>query len=156
MILYTFIYNSENSENTNRKRRLDTGTSTGKPENDLWNQTHVQLVRDLEKRGTIWRYSSKHLTLWTDEILKGNSSGANEEPEWSDHIEAVVVPPKSRRQSPPKEQKGNSTEPTSPSTLETLLALEAKKNETMQSAAMMMFMQLCSGTGTTGGFQVQY
>lgn len=95
------------SDVNSRKRRLDLGSSAvgGKPENELWNEVHVTIVRDLEKRGTLWRFSSKHLKVWTDEIVDGNSAGVNEEPDWDKHIEAVTVPPKSRRSVSPKEQK---------------------------------------------------
>lgn len=116
-----------------RKRQLDMGTSASsanKQENDTWNQTHVYLVRDLERRGYLWRYNTKHLKLWTDEILNGNSSGINEEPDWTKHIEATVVPPKSKRLSgsPREQQPSNNVVqtkpvPASPSTLETFLLM---------------------------------
>ena len=72
------------------------GTSLGgkSAENDLWNEMHVRLVRDLEKRGTLWRYGAKHLKLWTDQIVSGTSGGVNDEPVWEEHIDAVLVPPK--------------------------------------------------------------
>jgi len=62
------------------KRKLDMGgPSTVKgSENELWNDTHITLVQDLEKRGILWRYSSKHLKVWTDCIISGNSGGVNE------------------------------------------------------------------------------
>ena len=66
-------------------------------DNELWNETHVALVKYLEKRGTLWRYGAKHLKLWTDEILNGNSGGANDEPLWDKHIDAVSVPPKTKK-----------------------------------------------------------
>lgn len=68
-----------------------------KDENDLWNQCHAQLIRDLEKKGTLWRYSHKHLKLWTDEIVEGRSYGIGEEPDWTAHIDKVVTPPKTSR-----------------------------------------------------------
>ena len=94
-------------------------------ENELWNNTHVQLVRDLEKKGTLWRFNSKHLTLWTDEIIKGNSAGINEEPDWEKHVEVVMVPPNSKRQQSgsPKEEKQNTNHNTFQGVLETTMAL---------------------------------
>jgi hypothetical protein len=66
-------------------------------ENELWNDIHVSLVRDLEKKGIMWRYNISHLKLWTDMIYEGFLSGIGEEPMWEDHLEIVRVPPKSRR-----------------------------------------------------------
>lgn len=71
--------------------------SLGKEENDVWNETHVRLVRDLEKRGTLWRYATRHLKFWTDEIVNGNSGGINEEPEWENHLDVINVPPKLKK-----------------------------------------------------------
>lgn len=109
---------------------MSSSSSANKEENDTWNQTHVHLVRDLERRGSLWRYNTKHLKLWTDDILNGHSSGINEEPDWTKHIEAITVPPKSKRLSgSPKEQPQSNTVsqtnpvPTTPSTLETLLMM---------------------------------
>lgn len=76
-------------------------TSDSKNDNELWNEMHVSLVRDLEKKGILWRYSTKHLRLWTDLILAGKSSGCGEEPQWELHLEQIIVPPKSRRTSSP-------------------------------------------------------
>ena len=74
------------------------GEKTGtQEENELWNQIHVTLVRDLETKGILWRYGIKHLKLWTDLILDGKCSGAGEEPTWEEYLEPVIVPPKSRR-----------------------------------------------------------
>lgn len=67
----------------------------------MWNDTHVNLVKDLEKRGTLWRYGSQHLKLWTDEIMKGNVGGSNEEPCWENHLsDHLFAPPKSKRPTP--------------------------------------------------------
>ena len=49
-------------------------------ENDLWNDIHCALVRDLEKKGILNRYGVKHLKLWTDQIIEGKSAGIGEEP----------------------------------------------------------------------------
>ena len=68
---------------------MDRSCTVKGSDNELWNDTHITLVQDLEKRGTLWRYSSKHLKLWTDCIISGNSGGVNDEPNWEDHIEAV-------------------------------------------------------------------
>ena len=66
-------------------------------DNESWNDIHVALVKDLEKRGTLWRYGTKHLKLWTDEIMSGKSAGINEEPVWEEHIDAVSVLPKMKK-----------------------------------------------------------
>jgi hypothetical protein len=57
------------------------------------------LVRDLERKGILWRYAVKHLKLWTDMIVDGKLSDVGEEPERSEHLEEIIVPPKSRSQS---------------------------------------------------------
>ena len=66
-------------------------------ENDLWNDVHVSLVRDLEKRGVMWRYNIHHLKHWTDDIVNGKSSGVGDEPDWEKCIDVVKVPPKNKR-----------------------------------------------------------
>ena len=43
-------------------------------QNKLWNEIHVNLVRDLERKGLLWRYGVKHLKLWADMILDGKCS----------------------------------------------------------------------------------
>ncbi|KXJ23339.1 uncharacterized protein LOC110250738 [Exaiptasia diaphana] len=82
-----------------RKRKLDMSQGTTNPENDTWNTIHLTLIRDLESKGIKHRYSIKHLKLWTDLIVGGRLSGIGEEPNWTDHLEEVIVPPKSRRSS---------------------------------------------------------
>ena len=69
-------------------------------QNELWNEIHVNLVRDLESKGLLWRYGVKHLKLWTDMILDGKCSGVGEEPQWEEHLEQVIIPPKSRKSTP--------------------------------------------------------
>ena len=57
-------------------------------QNELWtDEIHVNLVRDLESKGLLWRYGVKHLKLWTDMILGGKCSGVGEEPQWQEHLE---------------------------------------------------------------------
>ena len=68
-------------------------------ENEVWNELHVQLVRDLEKKGVLWRYGVKHLKLWTDLMLTGQVAGVGEEPEWEQHLDKIITPPKSKRHS---------------------------------------------------------
>ena len=74
--------------------------SATQEQNELWNEIHVKLVRDLESRGILWRYGVKHLKLWTDMIIDGKCSGVGEEPQWEEHLEQVIIPPKSRKRSP--------------------------------------------------------
>ena len=33
---------------------------------ELWSHCHTNLLRDLEKKGTLWRYNHRHLKVWTD------------------------------------------------------------------------------------------
>ncbi|KXJ07601.1 hypothetical protein AC249_AIPGENE22761 [Exaiptasia diaphana] len=49
------------------------------------------------KKGKLWRYSHKHLKLWTDDIVEGRSYGIGAEPDWTAHIDKVVTPPKTSR-----------------------------------------------------------
>ena len=74
--------------------------SATQEQNELWNEIHVKLVRDLESRGILWRYGVKHLKLWTDMIIDGKCSGVGEEPQWEEHLEQVIIPPKSSKRSP--------------------------------------------------------
>ena len=74
--------------------------SATQEQNELWNEIHVKLVRDLESRGILWRYGVKHLKIWTDMIIDGKCSGVGEEPQWEEHLEQVIIPPKSRKRSP--------------------------------------------------------
>lgn len=77
-------------------------------ENDLWNDVHCALVRDLEKKGILNRYGVKHLKLWTDQIIEGKSAGVGEEPKWENYIDQVGVPPKPpARRSPQGEMEAN-------------------------------------------------
>ena len=76
---------------------LENKKTSSKEENDLWNEIHISLVRDLETKGILWRYGVKHLKLWTDMIINGKCSGVGEEPVWEDHLEQVIIPPKSRK-----------------------------------------------------------
>lgn len=64
----------------------------------MWNDAHCSLVRDLEKKGTISRYSTRHLKLWTDHIMEGKSAGIGDEPQWEDYIDMIGVPPKKGRE----------------------------------------------------------
>lgn len=80
---------------------MQRGEKTGTQEqNELWNEIHVSLVRDLEKKGLLWRYGVKHLKLWTDLIMDGKCCGVGEEPQWEEHLEQVITPPKSKKTNP--------------------------------------------------------
>ena len=110
-------------------------------ENELWNDIHYALVRDLEKKGALQRYGVKHLKLWTDLILEGKSAGVGEEPPWEEYIEQVGVPPKSPRDFTKKD---DSTKSTSTDDLlkamilqnQQRLELESKRAETFQNSLM--------------------
>lgn len=60
-------------------------------DNELWNDIYVVLVKDLEKRGILWRYGIKYFKLWIDEIMSGNLVGINEELVWEKYIDVVFV-----------------------------------------------------------------
>ena len=85
------------SNTSSRRRKPDLGGNSSTSENDLWNDVHVSLVRDLEKRGVMWRYNIHHLKHWTDEIVNGKSSGIGDEPDWDKCVDIVKVPPKNKR-----------------------------------------------------------
>ncbi|KAK3699693.1 hypothetical protein QZH41_014667, partial [Actinostola sp. cb2023] len=110
-------------------------------ENELWNDIHCSLVRDLEKKGAVGRYGVKHLKLWTDLIVEGKSTGIGDEPSWEKHLEQIGVPPKSPRDSVRK------ASPNSVSSTDDLLKamivqnqqrleLETKRAETFQNSLM--------------------
>jgi len=69
-------------------------TCTG-TDNETWNSIYLALVRDLKSKGIKHRYGVKHLKLWTDMIMDGRSQGIGEEPDWSEHLEEVIVSLKS-------------------------------------------------------------
>ena len=123
-----------NNSGNSRKRRLDMGSCFGKKsgDNELWNDTHVTLVRDLEKRGTLWRYGTKHLKLWTDQIISGNSGGVNEEPVWEKHIDAVSVPPKTK-----KSQASRVDSPSSTDHLLQMMFLQQQQRSEMMTTALL-------------------
>lgn len=78
--------------------QLVQGASNVKTSNDIWNDVHCDLVRELEKKGIITRYNVRHLKLWTDLIVKGKSAGVGNEPNWEEFIDIIGVPPKKRRE----------------------------------------------------------
>lgn len=82
-----------------RKRKLNLEGNNSATENQLWNDVHVSLVRDLEKKGVMWRYNINHLKHWTDQIVDGKSFGVGDEPDWEKCIDIVKVPPKNMRKS---------------------------------------------------------
>ena len=63
-----------------------------KKSNGQWNKIHVNLVRNLEKKGTRMRYGTQHLTLWTNMILEGRIS-MEEEPQWEKYVDQTDVLP---------------------------------------------------------------
>lgn len=78
--------------------QLVQGASNVKTSNDIWNDVHCDLVRELEKKGIITRYNVRHLKLWIDLIVKGKSAGVGNEPNWEEFIDIIGVPPKKRRE----------------------------------------------------------
>lgn len=98
--------------------------------NDVWNDTHCSLVRELEKKGNLYRYSHRHLSVWTDEIVAGNSNGIYEEPEWEKFIDVVGIPPKERRSSSKYTPKGD--EKTSSSTDDLIKAMLVQNQQRME------------------------
>lgn len=102
--------------------------------NELWNDTHVALVKDLEKRGTLWRYGTKHLKLWTDQIVSGNSGGASDEPIWEDHIDAVFAPPKTKRS--PISSKAPVDPSCSTNQMLQMMCLQQQRNDMIQTTLL--------------------
>ena len=103
-------------------------------------EQHISLVEDLQKRGTLWRYSAKHLKFWTDQMISGNCGGINDEPKWEDHISAVSFPPKSKKS--PSSAKGTTppqaTTPPAASNnlLEMMILQQQQRSEYMQTALL--------------------
>ena len=110
-IIDNYIVCATDAFSSKRRRKLDMNeeSSASKNDNTLWNEIHVSLVRDLERKGILWRYGTKHLKLWTDMIVDGRSSGIGEEPQWEAHLEQVIIPPRSRRSSSPGSVSSTST-----------------------------------------------
>ena len=134
MLSFTGSPNKTSNSGNSRKRRLDMGSSfSGKSaDNESWNDIHVALLKDLEKRGTLWRYGTKHLKLWTDEIMSGNSAGINEEPVWEKHIDAVSVPPKMKKSPTVKIDSPSSTN----HLLQMMFMQQQQRSEMMQTALL--------------------
>lgn len=113
-------------------------------ENDLWNDVHCALVRDLEKKGILNRYGVKHLKLWTDQIIEGKSAGVGEEPKWENYIDQVGVPPKPpARRSPQGEMASKQKAATTDDLLKAMIIqnqqrmdLESKRAETFQNSLL--------------------
>lgn len=133
----TLDFSSE-AESVQQPSKLKTG-------NDLWNEVHCSLVRDLEKKGTLNRYGVKHLKLWSDEIISGKSSGIGEEPIWQNFIDQVGVPPKPPRLSPQSSATPSVTPMTTDDLLKTMfiqnqqrMEIEAKRAETFQNSMMVI------------------
>ena len=101
-----------------------------KSSNDCWNEHHIQLVKELEKKGTLSRYSVKHLKVWTDCILEGKSAGVGDEPNWGCYIDLVGVPPKKPHEKGklPVAERSDS----SPSTGDLLKALMIQNQQTTE------------------------
>lgn len=101
-------------------------------DNESWNDIHFALVKNLEKRGTLWRYGTKHLKLWTDQIMSGKSAGINEEPVWEEHIDAVSVPPKMKKSPTVKVDSSSSTN----HLLQIMFMQQQQQSEMMQTALL--------------------
>ena len=128
-------------------------------ENDLWNDAHCALVRDLERKGTVGRYGVKHLKLWTDLILEGKSAGVGEEPKWENYIDQVGVPPKPARLPAQPEMSSGQNTATTDDLLKALiiqnqqrLELESKRAENFQNSLL----ALMANTSPTLHSQVQH
>lgn len=113
---------------------MNSSSTANGSDNEVWNETHIALVQDLEKRGTLWRYSAKHLKLWTDDILSGNSGGINDEPKWEEHIEAISFPPKTKKSTPAT--KVTTVPQTSTTLLEMMMLQQQQRSDLMQTAML--------------------
>ena len=114
-------------------------------ENDLWNDVHCALVRDLEKKkGILNRYGVKHLKLWSDQIIEGKSAGVGEEPKWENYIDQVGISPKPPpRQSAQGEMASRQKSATTDDLLKAMIIqnqqrmdLESKRAETLQNSLL--------------------
>lgn len=115
-----------------------------KTSNDVWNDIHVDLVRDLEKKGTISRYSVRHLKLWTELIVEGKSAGLGDEPDWEEFIDVIGVPPKRRsseKMSTPQSQAETSTD----QLLKAMMIQNQRNTEVFQTSllAILANQQVC-------------
>jgi hypothetical protein len=106
--------------------------------NETWNNTHIMLVRDLEKKGTFPRYGVRHLKLWTDLIVSGRSKGVGDEPSWEESINEIGVPPKGRDDKQNKEKRKDKSDTTTNQLLQTIVLQNQAKNETFQNALLAM------------------
>ena len=119
----------------------DTGERTKKSKasvNEIWNNTHIRLVRDLEKKGIFSRYGVRHLKLWTDLIVSGTSKGVGDEPLWEEFINEIGVPPKGRDEKQNKEKQKDKSNVTTNQLLQTIVLQNQAKNETFQNALLAM------------------
>ena len=106
-----------------------------KSKNDLWNDLHCDLVRDLEKKGTISRYSVHHLKLWTDQIIDGRSAGIGDEPKWEEFIELIGVPPKQGREKNPT-RSPSTPDTSSDQLLKAMLIQSQRSTEVFQNSLL--------------------
>ena len=119
----------------------DTGERTKKSKasvNEIWNNTHIRLVQDLEKKGIFSRYGVRHLKLWTDLIVSGTSKGVGDEPLWEEFINEIGVPPKGRDEKQNKEKQKDKSNVTTNQLLQTIVLQNQAKNETFQNAVLAM------------------
>ena len=110
---------------------VEEATQPKKSSNDCWNEHHIQLVKELEKKGTLSRYSVKHLKVWTDCILEGKSVGIGDEPNWGSYIDLVGVPPKKSHEKG-KLPVSESSDTSTPSTGDLLKAMMIQNQHTTE------------------------
>jgi hypothetical protein len=65
--------------------------------NSQYNNAFVQLVRDLERKGTKGSFSNKHLNLWADHIAQGLSCGADDPPNWEQYLDEIEFLPRDKK-----------------------------------------------------------
>ena len=106
--------------------------------NEILNNTHITLVRDVEKKGTFPRYGVRHLKLWNDLIVSGKSKSIGDEPSWEEYISEIGVPPKDRNAVRKTDQHKDTTDVTTNQLLQTIVLQNQQKNETFQNALLAM------------------
>lgn len=105
--------------------------------NEVWNNTHIHLVQDLQKKGTFTRYGVRHLKLWTDLIVSGKSKGVGDEPPWEDFISEIGVQPKHRSVAGNKDDQDRNNMNTN-QLLQTIVLQNQVKNESFQNTLLAM------------------
>lgn len=124
-----------------------------KSSNDVWNNVHCDLIRELEKKGTISRYSTRHLKVWTDQIVEKKSVGAADEPKWENLIDLVGIPPRQGREKNKEKSPDTSSNTSGDDLLKTMLFQSQKNAEIFQTSLLAI---LANQQGKVSKYQILY